>query len=65
MIRHLTGAHTEFPELAVGDDQGAQGPETLQGFIAILPCRSLVDWRTRNGYGLGIKLLGLPNKVLE
>jgi len=56
---------TKLAKLAVGDDQGSKGPQPLEGLVSMLLCCFLVDRRTGNTDSLGVKLLGLPNEVLE
>jgi hypothetical protein len=59
------GIHTKLAELAVGDNQSAQSPQAVKGLVAVLLSLLLVDWGVGGRNGLGVKLLGLPNEVLE
>lgn len=55
----------ELPELAVGDEQSAEGAQILEGFVPMLLRCLLID---RRSWGLRIAasdLLGLPDKVLK
>lgn len=56
---------TEFAELAVGDDELAEGAKSLEGLVAVLLGCLLVYWRT-HGVGIaGADVLSLPDKLLE
>lgn len=57
--------HTQLAELTVGDQQGAEGAQTLDGLVAMLLSHLLVDRGTGNIDSLGVEFLSLPNEVLE
>lgn len=57
--------HTEFPELAIRDDQGAQGAQTLEGLVAVLLGLLLLDRGIGRRQFLGVKVLGLPDEILQ
>lgn len=59
------GALTKLSELAIGDNKRAQGSQTLQSLIAVLP-RSLFINRCIGKSGISaIDLLWLPDEVLK
>lgn len=59
------GKHTQLAELAIGDEQSAQRPQTLQSLFAILLHALLVGGGIGQVDRLGIPLLGLPDEVLD
>ncbi len=56
---------TEFSELAICDDQSSKRPQPFESLVAMLLSARLIDGGTWDLDGLGVKLLGLPDKVLK
>lgn len=55
----------KLTELAVGDEQCAEGTETLKSLVSIALSGVLVKRRLDAVNGLGVKLGGLPDEVLD
>ena len=56
---------TQLAELSVSDDQGPQCAQSLQSLVAVLLGSILIDWRIWGGDRARIKLLSLPDEVLQ
>lgn len=59
------GLLTKLAELAVGDEQRAQGAETLEGLVAVLLGSVLSNGSIGSADSLGVELHALPDKVLD
>lgn len=56
---------TQLAELAVGDQQSSQGPETFEGLVAMALRSVLVNGRIRRANRIGVEVLRLPDEVLQ
>jgi hypothetical protein len=59
------GGHTELAKLAVGNNQGSQGTQSVKGLIPVLLRLFLTDGRDRSSQALVVELIGLPDEVLQ
>lgn len=57
--------HTQFAELAVGDEELSQGAETLQSLIPLLLGGLLVYRGVGAFHSIRVELLRLPDEVLD
>ena len=58
-------ARTEFAELAVGQEEGTEGPEAIQGFVAMLLSSALVHWGIGKLRVATSEVLRLPDEILQ
>ena len=56
---------TDLPELSVGDQQGTQGLQTIQGLVAILLGAFLLDGGTRLVHLDRAEVLRIVNELLD
>lgn len=56
---------TELAELAIGNDQGSQSPQTLKGLVTVLLSGVLIDRCVWGVDRLGVELLCLPDEILQ
>lgn len=64
-LRQGSNLHTNLPELPVGDQKGAQCPQTIHGLVTILPSAVLIDGGTRLLCLHRAEMLSLPDEVLK
>lgn len=63
--RQAGSERTKLAELAVGDEQGAQGAKALESFVAVLLGSVLVDGQGGGSRIASAEVLALPDEVLE
>ena len=64
-LRGREGLLTQLAELAVGNQQGTQGAESIESIVTVLLSGGLVDGSSWQPSSTAVQLLGVPDEVLE